>query len=163
MEKLSSFISWKLLKIALQNEKCNPQITAIRDFFLKIRGLLSSFWKRAGEPPPSTPPPPSHVPSLPLVTRLLYKNLTFSFTLRLLKSEILHIFHQVFLLPYFLLELIVIVGYITWNMKHKTWNFRFARCSWRNYSVTSCTVPLIFILSQFIGNSPLFFFEIAWL
>ena len=128
-------------------------------FFLKIRWLLSSFWKRAGKPPPSTPPPHSHAPSLPQITRLLYKNLTFSFTLRLLNSEILNIFHQVFLLPYFLLELIVIVGYMTWNMKHKTWNFRLARYSWRSYSVTSCTVPLIFILSQCIGNSPLLFLK----
>ena len=44
---------------------------------------------------------------------LLYKNLTFSFILRLLKSEILNIFHQIFLLCYFLSELIVIVGYMT--------------------------------------------------
>ena len=44
---------------------------------------------------------------------LLYKNLTFLFILRLLKSEILNIFHQIFLLSYFLSELIVIVGYMT--------------------------------------------------
>ena len=94
---------------------------------------------------------------------LLYKNLTFSFILRLLKSEILNIFHKIFLLCYFLSELIVIVGYMTWNVKHKTWNFRFVRHTWQSYSVTSCTIPLISILSQFIGNFPLFFFEIAWL
>ena len=44
---------------------------------------------------------------------LLYKNLAFSFTLRLLKSTIPIFFHQVSLLFYVLLELIVIVGYVT--------------------------------------------------
>ena len=68
MEKLSSFISWKLLKIALQNEKWNPQMTAISDFFSKNSVTFIQFLKKGREATTLNSPPP--IPTPPLFLKL---------------------------------------------------------------------------------------------